>query len=404
MFDPFSTEFQQRRFETFADYRESDPVHWGVPANPAYPGTWYVFGHEQVQEGLTSDCIGREGERSPLVQMAVDANPDLAELWFWVNNTMVFRDPPSHTRLRSVVSPYFSRQAVTNLVPAVESIADQLIDEFVDEDEVELMSRYANRLPAEVLKHILGFESGNEHIIQLASEKISRAIDCIITEETIREGAEGMRALVAVISAEIKRHRSGDYGGMLSCLLAPCDIDETITETELIGMIMLFLFAGFETSSLLIGHGVYNLLSNPQQLAQYRADPSLGRNLADEVIRFGSPGQFVGRTVLQDCELGGKSLKKGDDMMFILASANRDAAVHDHAEQFDITRKPSMQAGFGFGIHFCIGATLARLEARVAFERLFQRLPQLALAPAGIRWTDRIAIYGPEQLPVRTRQ
>ena len=315
---------------------------------------------------------------------------------------MVFRDPPSHTRLRKVLSPYLTREAVERLAPDIEDIANTLIDGFQDNEELELMASYANILPAEVLRRLLGFSSGHEEVIQQASNDISRAIDCVITEESIAGGARGMRAMVAVISEEIAAHRKGGCSGLLASLLKHCDQDKVIDETELIGMVMLLLFAGFETSSLLIGHGVYQLLHDSEQLSLLLKEPPLARSATDEAMRIGSPGQLIGRTVLEDCELGGKQLKKGDDMMFVLASANRDLVIHDRPNQFDIRRKVSMQAGFGFGIHFCIGATLARLEARIALQTLVRRLPHLALDDKGVKWTERIAIYGPQALHLRT--
>ena len=401
-FDPFYEGHRADPFSSYAYYRERDSVHWGATNFFGRSGSWYVFGHKEVLSGLQDDRFAHEAERTEEILKAFEGCPELNDIWYWMSHSVQFVDPPRHTRLRTMLAPYFTGTGATDMATWIEATAHELIDALEGRRQFDLVTEYAQLLPCEVTWKLIGLNFSGREDVRTSALAITRALDCVNDPGTIREGAIAMKKLTALLEEEVQRHKRAPRPGIMGELLdGPCQ-DGSMSNIELIANLVELVFAGLETTSLLIGSAVELLLRNPKQLALFQCDPSLDRRLVGEVMRYAGPSQMVGRVCMEDIEFCGRQLHKGDAISFMLGSANRDPAVFSQPDDFDITRKEGKQAGFAFGRHFCIGATLARVESMIALRVLFERLPHLKLVESGMKRSDRIAFYGPAQLLVNS--
>ncbi len=398
-FDPFDPAFRRSPFELYRRYRECEPVHWGRPSIPVQPGTWYVFRHEDVLAGLKDQRFGRETERSLELQAAMASNPDYAEIWMWLGQTMLFRDPPEHTRLRGLVNPFFGVNRLASMEPLLQHAAQGLIGSFRELGEIDIVPAYATPLPITLILELLGIPDVDKEFVSKHTLNLTRVMDFVASEEVIAHGAIGARELVAMLQQELAHKRSNPADDIFSRLAVDCE-QENITESEVIAMALVLLTGGHETTSLLIASGLHALLSDPDQLALAHEDASVDKTMVDELLRFCSPVQVVSRVALEDMNWCGKEIRRGDDVMFMIGSANRDGEVYADAEQLDLRRKAPRTLPFGSGIHHCIGAQLTLMEGRVGFRSLLQQFPRLRLKSPAFELDDRFGFRGPAQLPV----
>ncbi|ANN22176.1 hypothetical protein SD37_32610 [Amycolatopsis orientalis] len=309
-------------------------------------------------------------------------------------------DPPDHTRLRKLSAQAFTVRRIAALRPRIQEIADDLLRAMAEHGPpVDLVETFAFPLPTSVMCEILGvpFE-GKERFRQWSRVIVTpMAYSPAEVAQARRDGAEDMAALVAV-----KRVTPGE--DLLSVLVHARDEDgDRLTEAELIDLATQLLLAGHETTVSLIATGIVLLSRNPDQFAALRADPELTTGAVEEIMRFDGPADAsLLRVALQDVELSGGLVRRGEAVLAHTGAANRDESAFPGASRFDIRRRNAPQLGFGHGLHFCLGAALARLEGEIAFRTLLDGLPGLDLAvPASdIVWRPPLSIRGPEAVPV----
>lgn len=374
-FDPFDREFLR---DPYSRYRE---LSARGPLFRTRAGLLVATTHELCTTLLRDPRFGRgsgpAGSGDP-GQQAVS--------FLWL-------DPPDHTRLRALVSRAFTPRMVERLRPRVEAIADELIRELPE--KADLVSGLAYPLPVMVISEMLGVPPEDRERFRGWSEKLARGLDPMLTADLLsetgqagREFRDYFRELVA-----IRRRRPSD--DLLSALTRVREL----SEADLLATLVLLLVAGHETTVNLIGNGVLALLRHGQ-LAEAARRPE---QVVEEVLRYDPPVQLTSRVALEDVTLGGEPLPRGTAVMAVIGAANRDPAVFPEPGRFDVTRSPERHLAFGLGIHFCLGATLARMEGEIALSALARAAPGLQLAEPAPAYRENLVLRGLAELPVRRR-
>ncbi|MGP8304404.1 cytochrome P450 family protein [Streptomyces inhibens] len=374
----------------YAKLRAQGPVHH--VRIPSGQELWLVVGHDAVRAALTDPRLNKDWLSAGLQSEAGDESA--------LFTNMLDADPPHHTRLRKLVAKEFTSRRVEALRPRVQQITDELLDAMLaaPDGRADLVEGLAFPLPMTVICELIGVPSMDREAFRAWSNELVAPTG----QEAVREATVAMSDyLVGLIEA--KRKAPGD--GLLSALIRTSDEDgDQLSREELVGTAFLLLVAGHETTVSLLSNGVRALLEHPAQLAALRADPSLLDNAVEEMLRYDGPVETATwRFTSEPVDIGGTLIPAGESVLVSLASASRDPERFTAADDFDITRDARGHAAFGHGIHFCLGAPLARLEGRIAIRSLLERCPDLALDAEAdaLTWRTGMLIRGTEQLPVR---
>jgi len=311
---------------------------------------------------------------------------------------MLTVDPPDHTRLRALVRKAFSPRLVERLRPRIQHIANDLLDAVVDRGGMDLIADYAFPLPIIVITELLGVPPADRDRFR-AWSNVMFTNDFTGSREAGRRAREEFAAYLHAL-CELKRAQPGN--DLVSGLVQAEESGDVLDEPELLAMIFLLLIAGHETTTNLIGNGMLALLQHPDQLALLRENPAMIGTAVEELLRYDSPVETsTWRFALEDLELGGQPIAKGDAVLVAISSANRDETSFTGADQLDITRGDTKHLAFGRGIHFCVGAPLARIEGQIAIATLLRRLPRLRLAVGveDLAWRASLLLRGLQALP-----
>ena len=387
-FNPFLPEFIENPFPVYHRLRSEDPVH----ESPM--GFWVLTRYDDVAGMLRDARFGRKGFDTLLQARFGEAGFDLS---------MLFRDPPDHTRLRALVSKAFTPRVVEEMRGRIQEIVDALLDRAQDVGRMDVIADLAYPLPLIVICEMLGVPTENRDLFRRWSVDIARSLDAIAlpTEpEVIERGTAARHALADYFRGLIAERRRRPKADLLSDLIAAEEQGDKLTEGELMATVLLLFVAGHETTVNLIGNGTLALLRHPVELRALRADPGLIGSAVEELLRYDGPVQRTGRMPNTDVALGGRTIRKGALVLGLIGAANRDPAHFPDPDRLDITRGDNRHLAFGWGIHFCLGAPLARLEAQIAILALVRRLPRLALATARLEWRRASTLRGLTALPV----
>lgn len=299
----------------------------------------------------------------------------------WVtllSQSMIIEDEPDHRRLRTLVHKAFTPRTLARLEGRVEALTHELLDRAEAQGKVDLIEAYALPLPVTIIAEMVGVSEGDmprfrDSVRVLTSGYSGWSI--------LRTLLWDMRQAVAFVRELIARKRAEPQDDILSALIQAEEEGDRLSEDELISMVFLLIVAGYETTVHLISNGLLDLLQHPEELARLRAEPELMESAVEEMLRFSGPIQGTKPCyALEEVTLHGVTIPKGATLMPVLGAANRDPAIFDDPERFDITRTPNKHLGFGHGIHYCLGAPLARMETRIALQNLLERNPTLHLA------------------------
>jgi cytochrome P450 len=401
VFDPFDPLWASDPFPLYADLRERAPIH----RNDL--GFWVVAKHADCLAILrdrraSSDSLNVAVERMPEgFRTPLPEDDPMAAIMVEMR-PFLFRDPPDHTRLRSLVSKAFTPKVVESMRAGTEQVVDELLDAALDADRVDLLEAFAYPLPVRVICDLLGVPLEDQDRFKGWSDALARGLDpdFLLTDEVIAARGEAAFQFSQYFFELLAERRRNPGDDLLSRLAQAEDGGTVLSEAEMLSTCILLLVAGHETTVNLIAGGTLALLEHPDQLERFRTDPSVQRSAVEEMLRFVSPVQLTGRALTEDCEFGGVEFAAGDFAMLLLASGNHDPDQFEDPERFDVTRSPNNHLGFGFGIHHCLGAPLARMEAQVALSALVRRAPDLALAGDGVTYKHNIVLRGMEALPV----
>ncbi len=397
-YDLFSPIFKQNPFLTFAKMRADAPIYLNIAPNGAR--TWYVMRYEDVLVVLRDN--GRFVKNIHNTQLP-EERPSTAQqksVQQRINENMLFADPPDHTRLRALVSKAFTPRRIQQMHPRIQIIADTLLDKVAATGEMDIIADYALPLPVIVICELLGIPPAEQEIVSEWSQAIispsSRGL-------RPRERKRKMRTFVTYLDDLFTQRQNQPEDDLITALVQAEEAGERLSTAELSSMVALLLVTGHETTVNLIGNGVLALLQNRVQLQLMMADEGMMKTAVEELLRFDGPVETsTTRWVRRDCDFMGQQLKRGDIMRVSLASANRDATQFDAPNELDLTRQDNKHLAFGHGIHYCLGAPLARLEGKIALRTLFGRFPDLHLQhpPEQLKWRSGVLFRGLEAFPV----
>ena len=395
LFNPLSPDFIRDPYPYYERLRTTDPMH--ITAH----GAFLASRHADVSLVLRDKRFGKDYVDRTIKRYGpkIMDEPIFASMKHW----MLQQDPPDHTRLRGLVVKAFTARRVEDMRPRIQQVVDQTIDAIIDRGHMDLIEDFAFRLPVTIICDMLGIPEQHRETFYKGSRDGGRILDPVpLTPEEIAQANTG-NALAIMYFEQLFELRRRDPGNDLTTQLVQAEEDGSkLTNEEMTANIILLFGAGHETTVNLIGNGLLALHRNPDQLALLKANPSLITNAIEEFLRYDSSVQLTGRTTLEDVEdLGGKRIPKGDTVLCLLGSANRDPAVYPHGpDQLDITRPNVKPLSFGGGIHFCLGAQLARIEAEIAINTLLRRIPSLRLDDAeNPEWRPTFVLRGLKRLP-----
>jgi hypothetical protein len=395
LFNPLSPDFIRDPYPHYARLRNTDPMH--VNAHGAFVASRHaeaslVMRDKRFGKDYVERTIRRYGPK-------IMDEPVFRSMSHW----MLQQDQPDHTRLRGLVVKAFTARRIEDMRPRIQEIVDQTLDAIIGQGHMDLIEDYAFRLPVTIICDMLGIPEDHRETFYKSSRDGGRLLDPVpLTPEEIQQGnaANMMAQMYFQQLFDLRRKTPGD--DLITQLLQAEEDGSKLTNEELTANIILLFGAGHETTVNLIGNGLLALHRNPDQLALLKSNPSLITNAIEEFLRYDSSVQMTGRVALEDIEdLGGKKIPKGESVLCLLGSANRDPAVYpDRPDRLDITRPNVRPLSFGGGIHFCLGAQLARIEAEVAISSLLRRLPELKLDDAeNPQWRPTFVLRGLKQLP-----
>ncbi|MEV6181217.1 cytochrome P450 [Streptomyces sp. NPDC052015] len=381
-------------FPLYRQLRQDGPVRRAVIAGGL--DAWLVTRYEDGLAALSDPRLSsdvRDASDPRLMEQLPETERES------MMSNMLRSDPPDHTRLRRLVSKAFTARRVAELRPRIQEITDRLLDAVVPTGRAELVADFALPLPVTVISELLGVPVDDRYEFQRWTDDMLTRGEKMPDPAVVNEAWQHMRAYLAEL-LETKRVRPG--GDLLSALIIARDEEQRLSEDELIAMMFLLLVAGYITTVSLIGGGIAALLAHPRQLELLRNDPELLPGAIEEFLRYDGPvSPGIARFAREDVEIAGVAIPRGATVLIASAIADRDPARFTDPDRLDITRRDNPHLAFGHGIHYCLGAPLARLEGQIAIGTALQRLPGLALAvpPGELRWRPG-ALRGPMQLPV----
>jgi cytochrome P450 len=389
VFSPYDPRHRGDPHPIYHRMRERVPVCREIEPETGRP-VWFLTRYVDVQRALRHPALGRDFDRLPPDLAAGHRSArDQVRAELQLGAHLLNLDPPEHTRVRGLMTPAFGARTATVLESRIARTADELLDS-IDDGETDLIEAFALPLPVTVIGELLGVPIGDR--IQFRSW----------VEDMFRVGGEPARrsgtALIGYLRTTIAHRRAAPGDDLLSQL-----IQADLTEVELVSNAFLLLVAGHETTVNLIGNGTLELLRHPDQLDRLRDRPELMESAVEEMLRFNGPVEATPlRYASADLDLGGVAIPRGEAVLPVLLAANRDPASFPEPDRFDVARDPNRHLGFGHGSHYCLGAQLARLEARIALTALIQRFPRLSLATDRLEWLPSLNIRGVRRLPVRS--
>lgn len=392
----YGAAFNANPYEAIARLTEAGPIHRADLDNGM--SAWLITGHAAVREALLEPRLS-SSLRNPARAFRPNQPPEGGLGAVDDLPIMLYADPPDHTRLRKAITREFTTQRAQALRPRIQEIADGLVDEFPPGGPVDLLDDYAFPLPSAVICELLGVPHSDRRAF-------SGWFNTFVSPSRGTGYSEVSAALTAAREyfAQLISHHRADPGPDLLSALTNAAPEGRLTENELIAMALLLVVGGFETTATLIGNGALALLSNPDQWAALQADPSLVPAAVEEMLRHSGPAKvFPLRFASEELFIGGQRIRKGDRVFVLLSSANHDPAKYPDPDVFDIARDASGHLAFGYGIHRCVAAPLARIEAQIGIATLLRRLPDMRLAVpvSDLEWRPGLAVHGPVTLPVR---
>lgn len=388
-FDPYAYEFHEDPYPVYRRLRDEAPVHRNDEL-----GFFTLSRHADVLAAFkdVDTFSSRNG-----VSLDADAFHPNAD----VTMSFLAMDPPRHTRMRSLVSRGFTPRRVMDLEPRIRALAVRYLDECEGRERCDFIAEFAGRLPMDVVSLLLGVPDPDRDTLRAWADTV------VHREEGVRgvppaAGAAALR-LLQYFQAHVADRRANPRDDLTGALLS-AEIDgDRLTEREVLGFLFLMIVAGNETTTKLLANALYWLWRNPAERDRVRADPALVPDWIEETLRYDNTSQALARVVARDVEIHGTKLREGEKLVLLIGSANRDERAFEDPDRYDVRRSQRTSLSFGHGTHYCLGAALARLEARIALEEFWRRFPDYEVEAAGVARIHSVNVRGFRTLPIRLR-
>jgi cytochrome P450 len=364
-------------------------------------GPYVVNGYDECQAVLRDPRLGRGVDIEDTSTGVFGDNGGRRGQFFEAgSHNMLLADPPDHTRLRRLVSRSFTPSKVEQLRPAINALVGDLLEDLAGRDQVEFMRDFALPLPMAVIGELVGVPADDRTDLQPFVRAAARGIEPMLPDDEVEASIAAIEHLGDYFGQLLAERRRQPADDLLSALGPARENDDRLTDDEVLSTAILLFAAGFETTTNLLGNGLLALLRHPDQLANWRAHPAIASSAVEELLRFDSPVQFNLRVALQPAELVGQPLMRGDRIVVLQGAGNRDPARFERPDQLELRRADNAPLSFGWGIHHCIGASLARMEGEIAFNALLERFPTMELAAAEPPWRPGFTLRGLLELPL----
>jgi cytochrome P450 len=385
-------------YPLYARLREEDPVHWDSDAN----NVWVLTRHADVVASLRDPRFSAQRFMPSDEWIPEELRARLGRALYAVSRQLLFIDPPDHTRLRGLANRAFLPRVVEAMRPHIQEIVDALLDDVEPRGSMDVIGDFAFPLPVTVIAEMLGVPpSDREQLGKWTGDFGSLLDGGDLTFESLINALTGVAELMDYLRGVLQEHKSQPRDDLMQAFLAAEERGDTLSEDEVLANLVLLLAAGHGTTTHLLGNGLLALLRHPDQLAALRANEARIPAAVLELLRYDGPVQLTSRTVTEDLELDGKSIRQGQEVVMVLGAANHDPAVFDEPDELNIGRRMDGHVvAFGHGIHYCLGAPLARVEAEVAFPALLRRFPRLRLIDETPQWFPSAVFRGLDALPV----
>ncbi|MER7462464.1 cytochrome P450 [Streptomyces sp. NPDC097981] len=392
LFDARDPRLRDDPYPLYQKLRDAEPVH-----RTPY-GLWIVSGHSEVASLIRSPRLSSEYPQDPrwAEQRGGWDSPIVESTRRW----MLMRDGGGHRRLRGLANPLFTTRAIQELAPRIEGIVHEIMDEMGSGRDVDLIGSLAARVPVTVFCGLGGLPVEDADLCRKWTDALGHVIDPSIDEATRRLMNDAAQEFGDYVAEHLAVRRAAPRDDLLSRLLLAEFDGEKLTDDEIIANVLMFFMGGHETTVNLIGNGMLGLLRHPDQLRALREDPGLIQNGIDELARYDAPIQLVARITTGDVEVGDTTIPAGSKVMILLGAANRDPRRYPDPDRLDLSRRDVHPLSFGGGPHYCIGAMLAKAEARLVFTELAGRYRDIRLTDEDVVWRPQVNIRGLSELRV----
>lgn len=383
-------------YPLYHKWREETPMHF----SPAQ--VWTFTRYDDILAVLRDDRFSSDPRNATAPEEVLGPPPEDQSMFReMAGRVLLFTDPPQHTRMRTLVNKAFTRRTIEQLRPHIEDLVADLLRQIDGRSEMDVIEEFAYPLPALVICELMGVPVEDRDKFKGMSADIAPILDAFTAPDVLDKAVQTVGLFIMYFADLIEKRRADPRDDLLSALVAAEEAGDRLSMEELLGLCVLLFIAGHETTQNLIGNGLLALLRNRSQLETLRDNPMMSRNAIEELLRYDSPVQLTARSATEDVVISGETIKKGQEVIVLLGAGNRDPAVFDDPDTLDISREKIPVVSFGGGVHFCLGAPLARIEGQIAFRELLGRFPKIDLADEEPQYRNTLTLRGLKGLKVK---
>jgi cytochrome P450 len=395
----FDRAFIANPYPRYKEWLQSGRIFW---SNDFFGGAWVIPHHKDIVELLRdNERLTTEKAGSLVAQFPPEYHAELRSLDEYLARWLAFIDPPKHIRIRRLLQKGFTLEILNSFRPQVQEIVDNLLDKVLAQGQMDMVKDFAYQLPVRVVCSMLGVPENDHRRFMFWMDELAMFLgNASSTVEVARHARDSLDSLTSYFRSLTPARKKNPGRDLMSILIAAEEEGDVLSEEELYAQCVFFLFAGHETTSNLIGNGLLCLLRYPDQMALLRHNPELMDGIIEESLRYEGPMQYTFRMARHDFELFGQQIKKGQVFVFVFGAGNRDPEIFPDPDKYDITRKKNPQLTFGYGLHHCIGAAVARMEAEVAFGTMLNRMSEIRMLNPEPEWHDVFRFRGQKTLPI----